>query len=251
MILDAVTKSVELVLSGAKATSDCPYTASSIVGTITVYTPTPYVGTTNGTSAVTVATGPSTGALRMQEMSIYNADTAAVTVTVRINNNGTTYGLHTVTLQVGDTLGYTVGVGFYVADSTGARKAAATRTTNDRQRQVGFVIDGGASAISTGLKANIIMPYAGTIQSATLLSKNAATGAIVIDVKKSTYANFGTSSSICASAKPTITATAAKSVDATLTGWTTHFDAGDILYANVDSVTTFTWMSLSLKILTD
>jgi len=52
---------------------------------------------------------------------------------------------------------------------------------------------------------------------------------------------------ITASAKPTIT-TAVKSQDSTLTGWTTAITAGDTLRFNVDSITSITRITLSLKI---
>jgi len=39
-----------------------------------------------------------------------------------------------------------------------------------------------------------------------------------------------------------------KSQDSTLTGWTTAIAAGDCLMFNVDSITTCTWVTLSLKV---
>ena len=72
-------------------------------------------------------------------------------------------------------------------------------------------------------------------------------GSIIIDIKKSTYSGFPTTSSICASAKPTLSA-AQKYQDATLTGWTTAITAGDILEYIVDSASTVTRVTLSLKV---
>lgn len=251
MILNSSSDSIELVLSSAKTANDCPFTVSYIDGPIATYTPTPAYGNTNGTSAVPLLSGPSSNQRRIQEITVFNADTAAVTLTVRFNNNGTAYILQKPTLQVGETLMYVTGTGFRVLDPNGAVRTLSQRSTNDRMRSIGFVIDGGATVLTTGTKGNIRIPYTGRIQKATLLSKNGATGAIVVDVKKSTYAAFGTSSSICASAKPTISATGAKSEDSTLTGWTVAVTAGDILYANIDSVTSFTGITLLLDILTD
>lgn len=112
-----------------------------------------------------------------------------------------------------------------------------------------FPIDGGGSAITTGLKMGISIPFACTITQSTLLGVLPAStnGSIVLDVWKDTYANHPptVADSICASAKPTI-ATAQKAQDSTLTGWTKTIAAGDILFVNVDSITTFTAVTLVL-----
>ena len=114
---------------------------------------------------------------------------------------------------------------------------------------VGITIDGGGSAITTGLKGYVECPFAGTIVSATIVAETS--GAIVIDVWKDTYANFppvDSPDSITASAPPTITASGTKSQDTTLTGWTTSVAAGDIFAFNVDSCTAITRATLTLKI---
>jgi len=110
-----------------------------------------------------------------------------------------------------------------------------------------FVIDGGGSAITTGEKGHLQIPFACTISSVTLLADQS--GSIVVDIWKDTYANFppDDSDSITASAPPTIT-TATKSTDTTLTGWTTTIAVGDVLAFNVDSITTCTRCTLILKV---
>src|SRR4030095_10563342 len=116
---------------------------------------------------------------------------------------------------------------------------------------VGIIIDGGGSAITTGIKGFLEVPFAGTITAATVLSTDAAvtSGSIVIDVWKDTYANYPptVADTITASAKPTLSS-ATKSRDTTLTGWTTAITAGDILGFKVDSVTTLTRVTLSLTV---
>lgn len=113
-------------------------------------------------------------------------------------------------------------------------------------RAIGITIDGGGSAISTGQKGYIEVPYACTISRATVLLDQS--GSIVIDVWKDTYANYPPvdADSITASAPPTVT-TDTDSQDATLTGWTTAITAGDILGFNVDSATTTERAHLILK----
>lgn len=101
---------------------------------------------------------------------------------------------------------------------------------------VNFLIDGSGSAITTGIKGDIRIPFSCTITGSYLLADQ--TGSIVIDLWKDTYANFPPTvdDTITAAEKPTISA-ATKDEDTTLTGWTTTVTAGDIIRVNVDSCT--------------
>lgn len=109
-----------------------------------------------------------------------------------------------------------------------------------------FVIDGGGAVITTGVKGYLEIPFGMTIERVTLMAD--VSGSIVIDIWKDTYANFPptVADTITAAAKPTIAA-AVKAQDATLTGWTTAVAAGDILAFNVDSVSTITKLTISIK----
>ena len=95
----------------------------------------------------------------------------------------------------------------------------------------GITVDGAGSAFSTGVKGFNVAQRAGTIQRVTLLSTDAAATAcsVVFDVWKDTYAAYPptVADTITASAKPTL-ASANKSQDATLTGWTKTVAAGDV-----------------------
>lgn len=110
-----------------------------------------------------------------------------------------------------------------------------------------FIIDGGGSAITTGIKGDLEIPFNCTIERVTLLADQS--GSIVIDIWKDTYANFPptVADTITAAAKPTIS-TATKAQDSTLTDWTTTIAEGNILRFNVDSITTITRVTLSLKV---
>lgn len=114
-----------------------------------------------------------------------------------------------------------------------------------------FVINGGGALISTGMAGYLTIDFAGTIQQVTLLGDQS--GSVVVDIWKTTYAAFAppthpaVGDTITASAPPTIT-TALKSQDATLTGWTTAFSAGDIFGFNVNSVSNITKLTLALKV---
>jgi hypothetical protein len=112
---------------------------------------------------------------------------------------------------------------------------------------IAFIIDGGGSAITTGQKGHLEIPFKCEIERVTLLADQV--GSVVIDIWKDTYANFPPTSadSICGSAKPTLSS-AQKYQDSTLTGWTKTINAGDILAFNVDSAATVTRVTLALKV---
>lgn len=110
-----------------------------------------------------------------------------------------------------------------------------------------FSFDGNSAPLTAGLKGDLPLDFAGTIQKATLVAY--PTGSLVVDVYKSSYANFppGGGQSITASAKPTLSGEI-KYQDATLTGWTTNITPGDILRINIDSVSTVILATLALKV---
>lgn len=119
--------------------------------------------------------------------------------------------------------------------------------TNINIASLGITIDGGGVAPTTGVKGYIFVPYACTINSVTLLADQS--GSCVIDIWKVAYASFPplVGNSITASALPTLSS-AQKNQDTTLTGWTTAVAAGDTLAFNVNSASTLTRVSLTLKV---
>jgi hypothetical protein len=107
---------------------------------------------------------------------------------------------------------------------------------------IGITIDGGGSAITTGVKGYIRVPQACEITSATLLAKES--GSIVVDVwvDSSTFPPTD-ADSITASAPPTLSSND-DSTDSTLTGWTPSVATGAYVGFNVDSATTVTHATL-------
>lgn len=131
---------------------------------------------------------------------------------------------------------------FLRGDGTWATPVA---TTNTLTTAIEFIIDGGGSAITTGVKGDVEIPFACTITAARLFADQS--GSIVVDIWKDTYANYPptVADTITASAKPTLSS-ATKSEDTTLTGWTTSITAGNTLRFNVDSASTVTRVTVSL-----
>lgn len=122
----------------------------------------------------------------------------------------------------------------------------AVISQNLRTFSVSFIIDNGGVPITTGIKGYIEIPFSGTFEGWTIVAD--LSGSIVVDVWKDTYVNFPptVADSITGSEKPTL-ASAQKNQDLSLTTWTTSFSAGDILAFNVDSATTVTKVTVSLR----
>ena len=111
-------------------------------------------------------------------------------------------------------------------------------------RTINFLIDGGGSVITTGIKGQIVIDYDCIIEEWAIIGLPA--GAIVVDVHRSTYAGFPTTATLTASEKPTISATNDTGEDRALTTWSA-INAGDILEFIVDSVATIERCTVALK----
>jgi len=112
---------------------------------------------------------------------------------------------------------------------------------------IDFIIDGGGSAITTGEKGHVRMPFAGTILNVALAADKS--GNIVVDIWKSTLAGFPpvVGGSICNGSKPTLSSEQVM-YDEALSGWTTSFLEGDFLAFNVDSAATVTRVTVALTV---
>ncbi len=95
-----------------------------------------------------------------------------------------------------------------------------------------FIINSNGSVIQAGASGHKVVPWACTVTGWEITSSSS--GSAVVDIKRSTYANYSTFSSIAGSEKPTL-ATATKNKDLSLTTWTTAIAAGDRIQASVDS----------------
>jgi hypothetical protein len=114
-------------------------------------------------------------------------------------------------------------------------------------RTIGLVMDNGGYPLVAGTIYRMKVDYGGTIQTVELVANQ--TGSIVIDIWKKAYASLPAtvSDTITASAKPTLSS-ALTYQDVTLSGWTKTITAGDYLYFKIDSATTVTAVTISLKV---
>lgn len=114
-----------------------------------------------------------------------------------------------------------------------------------RTAAIQYTIDGGGSVPSTGAKGQVSIPVACTVTGWVITGD--ASGSAVVDVLRSTYSGFPTTSSIAGSEKPTL-ASAQKNEDLTLTTWTTALAAGDIVQFNLNSVATCVRLNITVNV---
>jgi len=158
--LDTTTKSVEIILGAAVVTDECDITAAWVDHSSTAVTPGSTDTISAGTSAVTAVASPSSGIVRqVLSLSVHNADTEIVTVTVRLNNNGTFRPIVTTTLFPNETL-------YYGAHSGISVSSGGSIKTEDEFQRAGSLLSashvGGAAGISANYQAGIVTSAAGS-----------------------------------------------------------------------------------------
>ena len=118
---------------------------------------------------------------------------------------------------------------------------------DDSYDTIQFIIDGGGSAITTGIKGDIMIPFNCSVLGWDIVGDTS--GSIVVDVWKDTYANFPPTvgDSITGSEKPTLSS-ATKNQDLALSSWTTTFSRNDWLRFNVDSASTVTRVTIVIRV---
>lgn len=139
--LNTTTRSLQAILAGAITTNQLPVTVGYSDGTSAVYTGAAQLTLTNSAVAVTICAAPASGAVRdIDYIAISNTDTAAATVTVRLNDSGTLYEQVKATLQPGRQLVYTHAAGWNVGPTD------ATPLPADPTASVGLTAVNGTAA---------------------------------------------------------------------------------------------------------
>lgn len=134
ILLDATTRKIQVVLAGAKTTNDSPWVASYVDIAQSGFTMTAAnsaTGASNGVTAVDVVAAPAASTTRqLKYFSLLNADTVAITATVRYNDNATIRNMVTFILAVGQSLIYNAESG-WVVQSYKAGQVLGTATNDD------------------------------------------------------------------------------------------------------------------------
>ena len=110
---------------------------------------------------------------------------------------------------------------------------------------IGINVDNGTSVLTTGKKGHRVIPYDCEVIEWTVTSND--TGSITWDVNWCTYANWATTASVGGSGLPSLSS-ANKNQDTSVDWTKKSFSAGDIIEFEIDSVTTCTDCTVSLKI---
>ena len=175
LILNATTKTIVAALSGAITTTNPVFTAAFADNNGSTFTESASDGALNGVTSVTLISAPAASTQRViKSITIQNADTAAVTVTLSYNNNATLRTIVKVTLAVGET--WTTDGTF---DTTGALKQTLG-TVNLSTGVTGTlaVANGGTGVTTSTGTGNVVLstsptfttPALGTPASGTLSS---------------------------------------------------------------------------------
>ena len=113
IILTNTTDNLQIVLAGNVTANQLNVVTSYRDITNTTYTPGRTVVNTNNTTDVNIVPAPAASTQRVVDfISVYNADTADATVTIKFDANGTEYIIYKTVLGVGDTLRFIEGAGF-------------------------------------------------------------------------------------------------------------------------------------------
>lgn len=117
LILASTTDKIEIVLGGAVSANQLHFNASfrdiGFTGSAETFLPGRWFGVTNNTTDASVIPSPGADTYRVIDyMSVYNADTAAATVTIKYDANGVERILWKVVVASTQVLQYTDGAGF-------------------------------------------------------------------------------------------------------------------------------------------
>jgi hypothetical protein len=128
------------------------------------------------------------------------------------------------------------------------QRGLAGSASSQSNGSLGITIDGGGSAITSGQKGYLSVPYNCTLQSVTMLADT--TGSLTLDVWRDTYANYPPTvlDSIVGSNYPTITS-GIKYTDSVLSGWSTSVTGSNVLGFNVNSCSSITRVNVTFGIL--
>lgn len=164
-----------------------------------------------------------------------------------LNDQQLIISVNNVILQPG--VGYTVSgsqITFAVAPCNSSFFGIALANTADLTRSINYVVDNGSSPMTTGSKGYLTIDVTGTIESWILVSDSP--GNLIVDIKKSDFANFPNTVSICGGDYPKLEGSN-KNSNINLSAWQKTFDAGDIIeYEVINTSTTIRRFSIALKV---
>lgn len=167
MILDATTKSFEVVMGEAMTSANPSYVSAYVDVTTTTMTPISSDGTLNGVTPVTIVSAPAASTQRqIQSIYIHNVDTVSHTLIINYNDNATLRQVLTATLLVGETLVYEDKLGWRTYTRFGSLKAAGGGVVGSRfMFPIGLAVGTVSATVNVGSNASVFA-YIGTASAA-------------------------------------------------------------------------------------
>lgn len=159
MLIVTGIETISAVLSGAVATNNPSYYACYRVmaDDLSTFTPTRSIGSMSGTTSINLVSGGSaTDSLVVDHISVYNRDTANVTVTV---SHGSTV-VRVVVLTPGETLEFNEGSGWKVLAVNGSIKTTSAQGLSPVTSEVQMTVLG-ADVVNNNATANTMADVTG------------------------------------------------------------------------------------------
>jgi hypothetical protein len=160
LILDSTGASIQVAMSGAAATTNPTYTVAYADNNGTAFTEGANRGALNGSTDVTVVANPASGYRRIvKDMTIYNGDTAPVTIFIKYDVSATQRTIAKIVMAVGDSWNFS---GIY--DTNGQLKTIAG-AVNLATQVTGTlpVANGGTGVTSSTGTGNVVLSTSPTL----------------------------------------------------------------------------------------
>jgi hypothetical protein len=126
MLILTENDKIQVVLAGAVTANQLQCVASFENLSSDNSTPGNSAVNTNSTTAIDLIGKPANDVFRLINfLSIFNADTASATITIKLNANGVEFILLKVILATGDEIQYTAGGGFFVVNANGGIRSVS------------------------------------------------------------------------------------------------------------------------------
>ena len=152
IVLTETTDNLQVVLGATVTANQLRCMTSWRDITTTAYTPGRTVINTNNTTDVNIVASPAASTQRVVDfISIYNADTAAATVTIKFDANGTEYELFKALIGVQERIEYTDGKGFVVLNNLGAAKLSNNEGSHAVSTSISSTVLGSDQSNSNGV----------------------------------------------------------------------------------------------------
>jgi hypothetical protein len=179
IILDSIAKSLEVILNCNVNLHQLPWTASYVDITTTTFSPLASNGVTNDLTEVTMLIAPVVNTQRqLKSLTIFNQDDKAISLIIRLNDNGTYRNICSVILNIGETLSYIDTRGFNVLQPDGSIKTGSTSTllhvleSVDDKEYYALLASENSGSLSPYTSNVTINPFSGLLKATSLLSSN-------------------------------------------------------------------------------